>query len=363
VKASVVSGLGQGFSVREVAIDEPRGHEVLVDVKASGLCHSDLHLAETDYGYPMPAVFGHEVAGVVVAVGPEVTSIDVGEHVVACLVQFCGRCVECTSGRTYSCTTPAPTQRAAGETPRLSAESGALTQAHGIGGFAEQALVHENQLAVVSPEIPFAPACIIGCGTVTGAGAAINSAGVRVGDTVAVIGTGGVGLNVIGGARLAGAVRIIAIDVDEAKLRVAERFGATDVVNAAEVDPVEAVMDLTGRGVTHSFEVIGLPKTQRQAVSLARPGGGVHLVGLASPGATLELPSSLEMLRAHTSVTGVHMGSTDLKRDIPLYVDYYLQGRLNLDDLVTQEISLADISTAYEQLRDGKVIRSVVTSF
>jgi len=363
VKASVVDELGQGFTVQELSIDEPRGREVLVEVKASGLCHSDLSLAETDYGQPVPAVFGHEVAGVVAAVGPNVMSTRLGDHVVACLVKFCGWCLECSSGRTYACLTPDPTLRPAAEPARLTRAGVPLSQAHGIGGFAEQVLVHENQLAVVGPEIPFAPACIIGCATVTGAGAAINSAGVRVGDTVAVIGTGGVGLNVIAGARIAGAIRIIAIDVADAKLRVAQRFGATDVINASLVDPVEAVMDLTERGVTHSFEVIGLPHTQRQAVSLARPGGGVHLVGLASPGATLELGSSLEMLRAHTSLSGVHMGSTNLKRDIPMYVDYYLQGRLNLDDLISQEISLADIPEAYEQLRAGKVIRSVVTKF
>lgn len=363
MKASVVDALGQGFTVQDISIDEPRGCEVLVEVKASGLCHSDLSLAETDYGQPVPAVFGHEVAGVVAGVGPNVTSTRVGDHVVACLVKFCGWCLECSSGRTYGCLTPNATLRSAAEPQRLTRAGVPLMQAHGIGGFAEQALIHEHQLAVVSPEIPFAPACIIGCATVTGAGAAINSAGVRVGDTVAVLGTGGVGLNVIAGARLAGAMRIIAIDISDAKLHVAQRFGATDVINASLVDPVEAVMDLTERGVTHSFEVIGSPHTQRQAVALARPGGGVHLVGLASPGATLEVGSSLEMLRAHTSLSGVHMGSTNLKRDIPMYVDYYLQGRLNLDDLVTQEISLTDIPDAYEQLRAGKVIRSVVTRF
>ncbi len=363
MRASVVSELGNGFSVHEVTIDEARGREVLVDVRASGLCHSDLHLSETDYGYPLPAVFGHEVAGVIAATGPDVTSMRVGDHVVACLVQFCGGCLECLSGRTYSCSTPSPTLRSADQPARLTMGTGRLTQAHGIGGFAEQSLVHENQLAVVSPEIPFTSACIIGCGTVTGAGAAINAAGVRVGDTVAVVGTGGVGLNVIGGARLAGAQRIVAIDLDDAKLEVARRFGATDTVNAREVDPVEAVKDLTDGGVVHSFEVIGLEKTQQQAVSMARHGGNVHLVGLAGPGSVLSVPSSLEMLRAHTNISGIHMGSTNLKRDIPMFAEYYLQGRLNLDDLVSQEVALDEIDRAYDQLKAGTVIRSVVTSF
>jgi S-(hydroxymethyl)glutathione dehydrogenase/alcohol dehydrogenase len=363
VRASVVHGIGEGFTIEDVGIASPIGREVLVEVRASGLCHSDLHLAEVDYGIPLPAVLGHEVAGVVTAVGPDVTTAAVGDHVVACLIKFCGRCPNCFAGQSYACTTPDPTLRPTDGEQRLSLAGGALTQAHGIGGFAEQVLVHENQLAVVSPKIPFTAACIIGCGTVTGVGAAINSASVRVGDTVAVIGAGGVGLNVISGARLAGALRIIAIDLDDAKLEAARRFGATDTVNSSTCDPLEAVMGLTGGGVTHAFEVIGLERTQALAVTLAKAGGHVYLVGLAKPGSTLELPTSLPMLRAHTTIEGVHMGSTNLRRDIPMYVDYYLQGRLNLDDLVSQEISLKQIPDAYEQLRRGEVIRSVVTTF
>jgi S-(hydroxymethyl)glutathione dehydrogenase/alcohol dehydrogenase len=168
---------------------------------------------------------------------------------------------------------------------------------------------------------------------------------------------------VINGARLAGALQIIAIDVQDSKLATAERFGATHTVNASEGDPVAAVRELTGRGAHHVFEVVGLPRTQQQAPEMARPGGGVWFVGLGEPGATLTLPSSLSMLRAHTTITGVHMGSTNLKRDIPMYVELYLQGRLNLDDLVTQEIGLGDIDRAYEQLKRGEVVRSVITSF
>ena len=363
MKASVVHGLGGGFTVEDVSIASPIGREVLVEVRASGLCHSDLHLAEVDYGVPLPAVLGHEVAGVVTAVGPDATAAAVGDHVVCCLIRFCGRCPSCFAGQTFACTRPSSTLRTAEGEQRLSLAGGPLTQAHGIGGFAEQVLVHENQLAVVSRDIPFSVACIIGCGTVTGVGAAVRTAGVRVGDTVAVVGAGGVGLNVISGARLAGALRVIAIDLDDAKLAAARRFGATDTVNSSTSDPHTAVMDLTGGGVKHAFEVIGLVRTQQLAVSLARAGGHVYLVGLAPPGASLELPSSLPMLRAHTSVEGVHMGSTDPRLDIPMYVDYYLQGRLNLDDLVTQEISLSEISEAYAKLRRGEVIRSVVTSF
>lgn len=363
MRASVVHRIGGGFTIEDVTLAAPIGREVLVEVRASGLCHSDLHLAEVDYGIPLPAVLGHEVAGVVVAVGPDATTAAVGDHVVACLIKFCGHCLSCYSGQSYACTTPDPTLRPADGEQRLSLAGSPLTQAHGIGGFAEKVLVHENQLAVVSPKIPFAAACIIGCGTVTGVGAAVNTARVTVGDTVVVIGAGGVGLNVISGARLAGALRIIAIDLDDAKLEAARRFGATDTVNSGATDPVAGVMGLTDGGATHVFEVIGLEATQQLAVTLARAGGHVYLVGLARPGSTLQLPSSLPMLRSHTTVEGVHMGSTNLRRDIPMYVDYYLQGRLNLDDLVSQEITLAQVPEAYEQLRRGEVIRSVVTSF
>lgn len=363
MRASVSTGIGKGFDVQDVEIAAPADQEVLVEVRASGLCHSDLHLVEREFGVPMPAVFGHEAAGVVTAVGDRVTTIGVGDHVVACLVRFCGLCLECVSGRTYSCLGPDSVLRPPGSTPRLSWPDGPLNQAYGIGGFAEQMLVHENQLAVVNKKIPFPQASVLGCGTVTGAGAAIHSAGVRVGDTVAVIGTGGVGLNVISGARLAGALRIIAIDIEDSKLEVAARFGATDAINATGVDVVSQVRKLVGPGVNHSFEVVGSRATQQQAVTLARPGGGVYFVGLAEPGATIELPASLEMLRAHNAVVGVHMGSTNLKRDIPMYADLYVQGRLNLDDLVSQEIHLSDIDHAYRQLTRGETIRSVITTF
>jgi S-(hydroxymethyl)glutathione dehydrogenase/alcohol dehydrogenase len=253
--------------------------------------------------------------------------------------------------------------RASGQDPRVRLDGRAITQGHGIGGFAAQSLVHENQLAVVSPEMPFAPACVIGCGTVTGAGAVINSANVRVGDTAVIIGAGGVGLNAVAAARLSGALRIVAIDLDIVKLETARALGATDVIDPRSTDPVEAVRDLTGGGADHVFEFIGLETTQTQAVAMAAHGGAVHLAGLAKPGATLTIPASLEMLRAHTSISGVHMGSTNLKRDIPLFAELYLQGRFDLDPLISQEISLEEIPKAYEQLTRGGVIRSVITTF
>ncbi|WP_321792543.1 zinc-binding dehydrogenase [Burkholderia pyrrocinia] len=364
MKASVAMGVGKGFSVMDVQIDEPIGREVLIEIRASGLCHTDLHFVEHDFGHRMPAVFGHEVAGVVVGVGKDVSSVSVGDHVVACLIQYCGMCAKCLTGRSFECLNPSVTVRRDHEPPRLSMDGAPVNQVAGIGGFAERALIHENQLAVVNKEVPFPQASVIGCAVVTGAGSAIHTAGVRVGDTVAVIGVGGVGLNAISGARLAGARRIIAIDIDDRKLGVARRFGATDVVNSGKENPAEAVKRITGgAGVDHSFEMIGREVTQALAVEIAGQGGHAYFVGLAKPGTTLTLNTSLEAIIAQKGVHGVLMGSTNPKIDIPLYADLYVQGRMELDELVTQEINIADINVAYEQLSAGGIVRSVITSF
>lgn len=365
MKASVTTGVGKGFKTTQVQLADPIGREVLVTVKASGLCASDLHLeqgAATTLGFP--AVLGHEISGVVEAVGPEVTTMNVGDHVVASLIQFCGACVDCLSGRTYACSNPGVTLRKADEPSRITLEDGTdVTQALGLGGFAEKALVHENQLAVVNKEIPFPQAAVLGCGVSTGAGAAINSAQVRVGDSVAVIGTGGVGLNAISGALLAGATTIIAIDISDDKLAVAKKFGATHLINSTQVDPVEEVRRITNGGADHVFEIIGLPATQKQAVAMRGMLGTAYLIGIARPGTEVEMPADAGALFSQGGVRMVKMGSTNLKRDIPMYADMYVQGRLNLDDLISQEISIDQIEEGYEALKRGEVIRSIITSF
>lgn len=363
MKASVITEVGKPFMVVEMEIADPIGAEVAFDVKASGLCHTDLHFATTDFGHQMPALFGHEISGVVTAIGPDVTTIAVGDHVVACLVQFCGKCEKCLSGKTYECQHPEATMRKEGQPPRITMDGQPVNQVMGVGGFAEKALMHENQLAVVNKQIPFAQASLIGCAVVTGAGSAIHAAKVAVGDSVAIIGTGGVGLNTISGARLAGARRIIAIDIDDEKLEAAKKFGATDVVNSKTVDPIQAVKDLTGGGVDHAFEVIGMAMTQKQAVEMCGMGGQAYFIGLAKPGTTIELDTSLQALLDQKGVHGVLMGSVNLKADIPMYADFYVQGRLVLDDLVTQEINISEINEAYDALTKGGIIRSVITSF
>ena len=365
ISADVLTAVGKPFEKWTIQIDEPRGREVLVDVKGSGLCHSDLHIQEDDYGFPLPAVLGHEIAGVVMAVGPEVSGLKVGDHVVGCLVQSCGHCDRCLAGDLESCRNPFEVMRGLDDPPRLSKDGQPIMQAFGLGGFAEQALVHERQLVKVPDDIPFDRAAILGCGVVTGAGAAIHSGDVRVGDRVAIIGCGGVGLNAVQGAALAGARQVIAVDLEPTKLQLARKFGATHIVNPADGDPVQQVMTITGGlGVDKAFEIIGLKPTLEQAVGMLGPRGTAYIVGMQKPGATLTVGVDLADPRGiagrQGAVRGVFMGSTNFFLDIPLYAELYQQGRFNLDDLVSQDIRLEDINAGYDQLKTGKVARSVM---
>jgi S-(hydroxymethyl)glutathione dehydrogenase/alcohol dehydrogenase len=363
MKAAVLNNLNSRFDIENVDIDEPRGREVLVEVKAVGLCHSDLHMAENDFGVPLPAVLGHELAGIVIKTGPDVRDFSAGDHVVGTLVQFCGHCTSCSDGRTYQCVHPEETLRGPEEVQRLSRNGNPVSDVFGMAAFAEFSLIHENQLAKVPKELPFAQASLLGCGTITGAGAAINTAKVGVGHSVAVIGIGGVGLNVISGALLAGAGRIIAVDTQPGKEDLARKFGATDFINAAVGNPVEKVRELTSGGVDHVFEVVGLKSTSEQAVKMARKGGGVYMIGLHPPGSAMDVDVLLDLIVNQVTVRGVYMGSTNIKHDIPMYADLYLKGRLNLDDLISREINLKNINEAYTELKSGLIARSIVTSF
>lgn len=364
MRAAVAYGIGRGFVTEDVELAAPVGREVLIDVKASGLCATDLSIVDHDtgMGYPFPAVLGHEIAGVVTEVGSDVTQVKVGDHVVGSLIQYCGQCRACLRGEPYSCTDPGFTLRHDGS-ERLGTRSHPVYQGSGLGGFAAQSLVHEQQLAVVPDEMPFPQASLLGCGTITGAGAVINTARVRPGASVAVIGTGGVGLNAISGARICGATTIIAVDLLDSKLEAARRFGATHTINAGNENAVDRIQEITGGGADHVFEVIGHPVTQAQAIDAAGTGGGTYLVGMAPSGTSVTYDTSFMLLAYHRHTHGVAMGSTNHKLDIPMYAQLYLQGRLNLDDLVSQEIGIDDIDEAYRQLSKGEVIRSVITRF
>ncbi len=361
MKALVLNALGRGFELEDVDIAAPMGREVLVEVRASGLCHTDLLFATHDF-VPTPAVLGHEVAGVVAAVGPEVTQLRIGDHVVGSLAQSCGACARCLSGRPFQCRRPESTVRRPTDAPRLSRKGAGLFQGFGLGGFAERALIHENQLAAVPKEVPFPQAALLGCGVVTGAGAVLNTANVRAGDTVVIFGAGGVGLNAVSGARIAGASRIVVIDIAALRLAAARRFGATDVIDSTTTKPVEAVRELLPGGADHVFDLVGLKAVAEQGLAMLGVGGGLYLVGVARPDVDISL-NIVSAIGGQKRVEGVNFGSTNVKRDIPMYAALYLQGRMNLDDLVSKQIALREVNDGYAALKGGSLNRVVVTSF
>jgi S-(hydroxymethyl)glutathione dehydrogenase / alcohol dehydrogenase len=361
MKALVLNAIGHGFDYEDIDIATPIGHEVLVEVQASGLCHTDLLFATYDF-VPAPAVLGHEVAGVVSAVGLDVAQIRIGDHVVGSLAQSCGTCARCLSGRPLQCRYPASTLRRATEAPRLSREGSGLFQGFGLGGFAEAALVHQNQLVVVPKDLPFAQAALLGCGVATGAGSVLNTANVSAGDTVVILGAGGVGLNAISGARIAGASRIIVIDIQTKRLDAARRFGATDIIDSTKSEPVEAVHNLLPEGADHVFDFVGLKSVAEQGLAILGIGGGLYLVGVARRDVEIGL-NIVNAIDRQKRIQGVIFGSTNAKRDIPMYAKLYLQGRLNLDDLVSKRISLREVNDGYAALKDGSLTRVVVTSF
>jgi S-(hydroxymethyl)glutathione dehydrogenase/alcohol dehydrogenase len=361
MKALVVNAVGRGFDLEDVEIGTPIGREVLIDVQASGLCHTDMLFA-TNNIYPMPAVFGHEIAGIVAKIGPEVGQFQIGDHVVGSLAQSCGACARCLSGRSFQCQHPEATLRRPSEAPRLSRDGVGLFQGLGLGGFAERALVHENQLAVLPKEMPFAQAALLGCGVVTGAGSVLNTANVSAGDTVVIFGAGGVGLNAVSGARIAGASRIVVIDIQPKRLEAAKRFGATDVIDSSKAKPVEAVRDLLKGGADHVFDFVGLKAVAEQGLAMLGVGGGLYLVGVSKPEVSLDL-NIFDAIGGQKRVQGVNFGSTNFKRDIPMYAALYLQGRMNLDDLVSKKIALREVNDGYAALKDGSLNRVVVTSF
>ena len=361
MKALVVEAIGRGFEVADVEIAKPIGREVLVEVRASGLCHTDLLMATHDI-VPLPAVLGHEVAGVVAAVGPEVGQVRLGDHVVGSLAQSCGTCVRCVAGRSFQCRHPESTLRRSTDAPRLSRNGVAVYQGFGLGGFAERALIHENQLALVPKELPFAQAALLGCGVVTGAGSVLNTANVSAGDSVVIFGAGGVGLNAVSGARIAGASKVVVIDIQLKRLEEARRFGATDVIDSAHTNPVEAVRGLLPSGADHVFDFVGLKAVAEQGLEMLSAGGGLYLVGVTRPDVEIAV-NILSAIGGQKRVQGVNMGSSNAKRDIPMYADLYLQDRMNLDDLVSRTISLHEVNDGYESLKSGSLNRIVVTSF
>lgn len=358
MRAAVLNTCPGDLEIEEVSIDKPGPREVLITTAAAGLCHSDLHFLEAKYPAQVPVVLGHESAGVVEAVGDQVTYVKPGDHVITCLSVFCGHCEECLTGRMSLCQNP-ETRRAPGSSPRLSKpDGGTMNQFLNLSSFAEQMLVHEHAIVKINPEMPLDRACLLGCGATTGLGAVQNTAKVEPGSTVAVIGCGGIGLNAIQGAFLAGASRIIAVDMLDGKLELAKQFGATDTVNASDGTAVQQVMELTGGGVHYSFEAIGLKVAAEQAFAMLRRGGTATVIGMIPIGQNVELPGFAFL--GEKKIQGSAMGSNRFRVDMPRYVDLYLQGRLKLDELVSARIKLEEINDGFAEMKKGEIARSVI---
>jgi S-(hydroxymethyl)glutathione dehydrogenase/alcohol dehydrogenase len=333
--------------------------EVRVATAACGLCHSDLHLIEGVIDRPRPHLLGHEAAGVVVEVGSGVTSVAIGEHVVTCIVQGCGECRRCADGEPALCTSPAATRRAAGEPARLQTLSGAtITGFANVGGLTEQMVLDERALTPIDDDVPLDLASILGCAVVTGLGAVFNVAKVTPGDTVAVLGCGGVGLNVVQAARIAGAAQVIAVDTAPAKLEAALAMGATHAVDAGQGDAVAAVRGLSDGGVDHAFEVIGRPATAQQALAMAANGRTAYVVGVMADEAVIAVPA--EATKRGKSVRGVYMGSTNPRVDIPRYVELWRRGQLDLGSMVNRRLTLDEVNDGFRALAAGEVNRAVV---
>jgi S-(hydroxymethyl)glutathione dehydrogenase/alcohol dehydrogenase len=312
---------------------------------------------EGKYPYMTPAVLGHESAGVVEAVGSEVSYVKPGDHVITCLSVFCGQCDFCISGRPNLCTKEA-TRRALDAAPRLSRGGAPVFQFLELSSFAEQMLVHEGAIVKIRDDMPLDRAALIGCGVTTGLGAVLNTAGVRAGETVAVIGCGGVGLSAIQGAAIAGAGRIIAVDMVESKLKLAESMGATDLVNAKEVDAVGTVVEMTGGGVDHAFEAIGLKIAAEQAFGMLKNGGCATVIGMIPIGQKVEVDGFQFLMEK--KIQGSNMGSNKFRIDMPRYVDMYLQGKLNLDDMISARLPLNEINSAFDAMKTGEIARDVI---
>jgi len=362
-KAAVAFGAGEPLKVETVQLEGPRAGEVLVEVKATGICHTDAFtLSGADPEGLFPSIMGHEGAGVVVEVGEGVTTLTPGDHVIPLYIPECRECKACTSGKTNLCIAIRETQ-GQGLMPdgssRFSIGGERLFHYMGTSTFSNYTVVPEIALAKIREDAPFEKVCYIGCGVTTGIGAVINTAKVEPGANVAVFGLGGIGLNVIQGARLVGANRIIGVDINADKVPLATEFGMTDFVNPEDGDPVEAIVDLTDGGADYSFECIGNVNTMRQALECCHRGWGEStIIGVA--GAGQEISTRPFQLVTGRVWRGTAFGGARSRTQVPQIVDWYMDGKINIDDLITHTMPLEEINSAFDLMHEGKSIRSVV---
>ena len=355
VKGVIASARGEAVSVETIVVPDPGPGEALIKVKACGVCHTDLHYREGAITDDFPFLLGHEAAGTVEKVGDGVTNVEPGDFVIIAWRAPCGNCRSCLRGRPWYCFA----SRNASQ-PMTLADGRPLSPALGIGAFAELTLVAAGQAVKVNPAASAAAAGLVGCGIMAGLGAAVNTGGVTRGDSVAVFGCGGVGDAAIAGARLAGAHTIIGVDIDDRKLEWAKDFGATHTINASQTDPVEAIRGLTGgNGVDVAIEAVGNPVTYEQAFYARDHAGTVVMVGVPDPQMKIELPM-IEIFGRGGSLKSSWYGDCLPTRDFPIFIDLYMQGRLDLDRFVSETIALDDVEEAFHKMERGEVLRSVV---
>src|SRR3954469_20566714 len=355
VRGVVARSKGAPVTIETILVPDPGPGEAVVDVQACGVCHTDVHYREGGINDEFPFLLGHEAAGVVSAVGAGVTNVVVGDYVILNWRAVCGQCRACAAGKPWYCF---DTHNAAQKMTLLDGTQ--LSPALGIGAFVEKTLVHSGQCTKVDPAAPPTAAGLLGCGVMAGVGAAINTGAVQRGESVAVFGCGGVGDAAIAGAKLAGATTIVAVDLDDRKLAWAKQFGATHTVNSSQTDAVESIKAVTGGfGVDVAIDAVGHPAVFEQAFYARDLAGRVVLVGVPSPDMQLTLPL-LEVFGRGGAIKSSWYGDCLPSRDFPMLVDLYLQGRFPLDEFVTEAIGLDDVEEAFDNLRQGEVLRSVV---
>ncbi|MBU6253303.1 MAG: Zn-dependent alcohol dehydrogenase [Alphaproteobacteria bacterium] len=358
MKAAVLVQPNKPLEIEELSIAKPGPHEVLIRTAACGLCHSDLHFIEGAYPHPLPAIPGHEAAGIVEAVGSEVRTVKPGDAVVTCLSAYCGHCEFCVTGRMSLCL-GGDTRRAPGEAPRITRADGTqVNQMLNLSAFAEQMLIHEHACVKINPDMPLDRAAIIGCAVTTGAGTIFNACKVTPGETVAVVGCGGVGLATINAAKIAGAGRIIAADPMPEKRALALKLGATDVIDPMADGAAGQIVEMTKGGVDHAIEAVGRPASASLAVSVLRRGGTATILGMMPLAEKVGL-SAMDLLSGK-KLQGAIMGGNRFPVDIPRLVDFYIRGLLDLDSIIAERIPLSAINDGFDKMKKGDSARSVI---
>jgi S-(hydroxymethyl)glutathione dehydrogenase/alcohol dehydrogenase len=358
MKAAVMRANNEPLEIEDIQIGDPGPGEVLLKTSASGICHSDLTVLEGGLPVPPPCVLGHEPAGIVEAVGPGVPGFAPGDHVIGCLSSFCGVCKFCTHGRPYLC--PSQFLGRPDGSPRLTQKGGEpMGQFANLSSFAEKMLCPERSLVKIRDDMPLDRASLIGCGVTTGLGAALNTVDIPAGASVVIIGCGGVGLAALQGARIVGAGKIIAVDAQPWKFDIARKLGANECVDATDGDPIAAVQELTSGGADFVFECIGLVPTVQQAVAMTGRGGTTVLVGVVPVTLTAAF-SPADMVLQEKKITGSFMGSNRFRFDMPKYVEFYLDGRLHLDEMISSRIPLEEVNEGLDRMRKGEAARQVI---